>query len=180
MAQSDRSVFGLKALFPGLILGLFWMPQEALGGEATIFGVYEDCQPVSSTVFVRSEQLSTAQTDNIAADAEAAGNGLEFDQALPAIIASLENNGIKDIQILRQGDCNVRVESKFVETVVTYCDEKIINAELYIDGTVFFRQSGPKLVLDEFITAARRKLEAVGVFADPRFSLNNTVDCQAQ
>ena len=170
----------MKTLLYCLFPGLFTLPGLASADEATIFGVYEDCVAISSTVLVKSSQLSVSQADDIAAQAEAAGYGLEFDQALPVMISSLEKSGIRNIEIQRQGNCNVRSHGKYVEAVVDYCNEKVVKAEIHIDGTVFFQQHGAAIALGDFVNAARHKLEAAGIYGDPRFSLNNITDCENQ
>ena len=67
----------------GMFLGLLAAPQQLLANEATIIGVYENCRPVSSTIIV-NEQID--QADRISAQAEAAGTGRSFEQALPRMI----------------------------------------------------------------------------------------------
>ena len=78
----------------GLLAASLAAPLQSVANEATIIGVYENCQPVSSTIIV-SDQIE--QAHRIVAQAEAAGIGRAFDQALPRMIASLEGNGVKDI-----------------------------------------------------------------------------------
>ncbi len=158
----------------GMFVGLSVAPQQLMANEATIIGVYENCRPVSSTIIV-DEQIE--QADRISAQAEAAGTGRSFEQALPRIIASLERSGIKDISVQRQGRCGEPEHGKFVEAVVGYCGEQISRAEIVIDGDLFFSRSGTKVDFETFLDEARIKLRSIGIFGDPRVSLSSNVDC---
>ena len=156
------------------LVGVLALPQLLAANEATIIGVYEDCQPVSSTILV-DEQIE--QSGRIVAQAEAAATGRDFEQALPLIIASLEKNGIRDISVQRRGVCSQGDRGQFVEAVVGYCDEKVARAEIVIDGNLFFSRSDTDVDFETFISEAREKLRAIGITADPRVSLSSNVDC---
>ena len=158
----------------GLLAALLVLPSESQANEATIIGVYENCQPVSSTIILDDR---IEQGDSIVAQAEAAGTGLAFDQALPRMIAVLERNGIKDISIQRRGKCTVGQRTQFVEAIIGYCGEKISRAEIMVDGNLFFSRSGTEVDFETFIGEAREKLRAVGLTGDPRVSLSSNVDC---
>lgn len=166
----------------GLLIGLLASPGPVLSNEATIIGIFEDCLPVSSTIIVRGRpgELDLEQVDRIVAQAEAASSGLHFDQALPLMIASLEQNGIENIDVQKQGACGSVGHGKFVEAVIGYCGEKANSAEILIDGDVFFRHSGTELDFDSFVNEARVRLKSVGIFQDPRVSLINISDCNPE
>ena len=166
----------------GLLMGLLASPGPVLSNEATIIGIFEDCLPVSSTIIVRgrSGELDLEQADRIVAQAEAASSGLLFDQALPLMIASLEHNGIENIEVQKQGACGSVGHGKYVEAVIGYCGEKVNSAELLIDGDVFFRHSGTELDFDSFVNEARERLKSIGIFQDPRVSLINVSDCNPE
>lgn len=155
-------------------------PTSGLADEATIVGVYENCIAESSTIFLGPGRVEPTLEESIVAQAEAAGAGMSFDQALPLMIASLEHNGIENILVEKQGHCDVGGRGKYVEAVAGYCDEELTRAELFVDGSVFFRQTGPDLVLDDFISEARMKLNSAGILTNPRVSLNNLSDCPQQ
>jgi hypothetical protein len=161
---------------PGVALAvvLLALPLPLRASEATIIGVYENCQPVSSTIIVSDE---IEQGDSIVAQAESAGLGRVFDQALPKMIATLERNGIKDISIQRRGACTAGQQGQFVEAVVGYCDDKISRAEILVDGDLFFSRSGTGVDFETFIAEAREKLRTIGITDDPRVSLSSNVDC---
>jgi hypothetical protein len=166
----------------GLLMGLLASPGPALSNEATIIGIFEDCLPVSSTIIFRGRpgELDLEQVDRIVAQAEAVSSGLRFDQALPLMIASLEHNGIENIDVQKQGACGSVGHGKYVEAVIGYCGEKVNSAELLIDGDVFFRHSGSELDFDSFVNEARERLQSVGIFQDPRVSLINVSDCNPE
>ena len=157
-----------------LAIALFALPLPLQANEATIIGVYENCQPVSSTIIVSDE---IEQGDSIVAQTEAAGIGRSFDQALPKMIASLEKSGIKDISIQRRGACTQGQQGQFVEAMIGYCDEKISRAEILVDGDLFFSRSGTEVDFETFIAEAREKLGTIGIIDDPRVSLSSNVDC---
>ena len=161
----------------GLALASVATSPAAIANEATIIGVYENCEPVSSTIIV-SEQVG--QAHSIVAQAEAAGTGRPFDRALPDMIAALEENGITDISIQRRGACNEGQQGKFVEAVVGYCNDRIARAELMVDGNLFLSRSGTEVDFDTFISEARDKLRSVGITVDPRVSLSSNVDCSGE
>lgn len=163
-----------QSLGVGPLLASLFLCSVASANKATIIGVYENCQPISSTIIV-SER--TEQSDGIVAQAEAAGIGLSFDQALPRMIAVLETNGVKDISVQRRGVCETGNQGQFVEAVVGYCDEQIARAEIMVDGNLFFSRSGTGIDLDTFLGEARDKLRTVGIISDPRVSLSSNVDC---
>ena len=169
-----------KTIFHGLCWCLLALPFSVSSNEATIVGVYENCIAEVSTIFIGPGQAKPMQVESIVAQAEAAGNGKSFDQALPLMIASLESNGIKNILVEKQGHCDVGGHGKYVEAIAGYCGEQLTRAEVFVDGTVFFRQTGSKLVLDDFISEARSKLNAAGILTNPRVSLNNLSDCPQQ
>lgn len=167
----------MKSLFYSLFY-LLAFAVSASANEALIIGVYDNCSAESSTIVLEAGELDPVRADSIVAQAEAAGNGLSFDKALPLKIASLEGNGIKNIQVQKLGECGVASHGKFVEAIATYCSGQLASAEVHIDGTVFLRRSGSKLVFDTFVTEAREKLQEIGIFYDPRVSVNNLSDCQ--
>ncbi len=156
------------------------VPASGVADEATIVGVYENCIAESSTIFLGPGRVEPTLAENIVAQAEAAGDGKSFEQALPLMIASLERNGIKNILVEKQGHCDVGGRGKYVEAIAGYCGERLASAELFVDGTVFFRQTGPELVLDDFISEARKKLNSAGILTNPRVSINNLPDCPQQ
>lgn len=168
----------MKILSYGFFCGLLALPGLVSAEDATIVGVYEDCVAVSSTVFVQSKQLTPAQAHRIAAQAEAAGSGQRFELALPAMIAALERNGIDSIEVRKQGQCGADDQGKIVQATVDYCGESPVNAAVYVDGALFFRQSGAGLDFDDFIAQARNRLQKAGVPGNLKISLNNTSDCQ--
>ena len=170
----------MKAILYSLCSCLLALPASVFASEATIVGLYEDCVAESSTIFIGPGQVDPMRVDSIVAQAAAAGNGMSFDRALPLMIASLERNGVENILVQKQGQCGVGGRGKYVEAIADYCGEQLASAEVVVDGTVFFRQSGPKLVLDDFITEARRKLNSAGILTNPRVSLNNLPDCPKQ
>ena len=139
----------------------------------------ETAEP-ATTIFLGPGRVEPTLEESIVAQAEAAGAGMSFDQALPLMIASLEHNGIENILVEKQGHCDVGGRGKYVEAVAGYCDEELTRAELFVDGSVFFRQTGPDLVLDDFISEARMKLNSAGILTNPRVSLNNLSDCPQQ
>ena len=156
------------------------VPASGIADEATIVGVYENCIAESSTIFLGPGRVEPTRAENIVAQAEAAGEGKSFEQALPLMIASLERNGIKNILVEKQGHCDVGGRGKYVEAIAGYCGEQLASAELFVDGTVFFRQTGPELVLEDFISEARKKLNSAGILTNPRVSINNLPDCPQQ
>jgi len=158
----------------GLLATLLVLPPELRANEATIIGVYENCQPVSSTIIL-DDQIELG--DSIVAQAEAAGTGRAFDQALPRMIAVLERNGIKDISIQRRGKCTEGQSTQFAEAMIGYCGEKISRAEIMVDGNLFFSRSGTEVDFETFIGEAREKLRTIGFTGDPRVSLSSNVDC---
>jgi len=172
----------LLCIAMGLLTGLLAVPGPVLSNEATIIGIFEDCLPVSSTIIIHGQpgELDLAQMDRIVAQAEAASSGLRFDQALPLMIASLERNGIENIDVQKQGVCGSAGHGKYVEAVIGYCGEKVNSAELLIDGDIFFRHSGAQLDFDSFVTEAREKLKSVGIFDEPRVSLISVSDCNPE
>ena len=170
----------MKTIFYSLCYCLLTLPASVFASEATIVGVYENCIAESSTIFIAPGQLDPMRMDSIVAQAEAAGDGMSFDRAVPLMISSLESNGIENILVQKQGQCGVGGQGKYVEAIADYCGEHLASAEVIVDGTVFFRQSGPKLVLDDFIAEARRKLNSAGILTNPRVSLNNLSDCPKQ
>lgn len=170
----------MKTIFYSLCCSLLALPASVFANEATIVGVYENCIAESSTIFIGPGQVDPLRADSIVAQAEAAGDGMSFDLALPLMIASLERNGIKNILVQKQGHCGVGGHGKYVEAIAAYCGGDLARAEVFVDGTVFLRQSGPKLVLDDFITEARKKLNSAGILTNPRVSLSNLPDCPKQ
>lgn len=164
-------------ILASVALASITLSEMSSANEATIIGVYENCQPVSSTILV-SEQIE--QAHSIVAQAEAAGSGRSFDRALPDMIAALEKNGIKDISIQRRGVCVEGQQGQFVEAVVGYCDDKISRAELLVDGDLFFSRTGTEVDFDTFISEAREKLRSIGITGDPRVSLSSNVDCSGE
>ena len=158
----------------GLLAALLVLQSELRANEATIIGVYENCQPVSSTIIL-DDQIE--QSDGIVAQAEAAATGRTFDRALPRMIAVLERNGIKDISIQRRGKCTEGQSTQFVEAMIGYCDEKISRAEIMVEGNLFFSRSGTEVDFETFIGEAREKLRTIGITGDPRVSLSSNVDC---
>ena len=155
-------------------------PASGIADEATIVGIYENCIAESSTIFLGPGRVEPTRAENIVAQAEAAGAGQSFEQALPLMIASLERNGIENILVEKQGHCDVGGRGKYVEAIAGYCGEKLAQAELFVDGTVFLRQTGSELVLDDFISEARKKLNSAGILTNPRVSINNLSDCPQQ
>lgn len=158
----------------GLLAVSLATPLQSAADEATIIGVYENCRPVSSTIIV-NDQIE--QAHRIVAQAEAAGIGRAFDQALPLMIASLEGNGVKDINVQRRGACSEGVSGQFVEAIVGYCGEKISRAEILVDGNLFFSRSGTEVDFETFTDEARDKLRSIGITDEPRVSLSSNVDC---
>ena len=166
----------MKTLFYSLIC-LSALSAPVAASEALIIAVYDDCAAQSSTIVLEHGRLDPMRADSIVAQAEAAGTGLSFDQALPLKIASLQRNGIENIEVQKYGDCGVTSHGKYVEAIATYCSGQLASAELFVDGSVVLRRSGPKLVFDTFVSEARNKLKEMGVFDDPRVSVNNLSDC---
>lgn len=167
----------MKTVFYSLLC-LLALPISVSANEALIIAVYDNCTAESSTIVFEPGQLDPMRADNIVAQAEAAGTGLSFDKALPLKIASLESNGIKNIQVQKYGECGVAGHGKYVEAIATYCSGQLANAEVHIDGTVFLHRSGSDLEFDTFVTEARQKLQEIGIFDNPRLSVNNLSDCQ--
>ena len=152
-----------KTIFYSLCCWLVAHSLPVFSNEATIVGVYENCLAESSTIFVGPGHFDPMRADSIVAQAEAAGEGKSFEQALPLMIASLERNGIENILVEKQGHCDIGGRGKYVEAIAGYCGEQLARAELFVDGTVFFRQTGPELVLDDFMSDARKKLNSAGI-----------------
>ena len=167
----------MKTVFYSLFC-LITFAAAAHANEALIIGVYDNCQAQSSTIVLEPGQLDPRRVDSIVAQAEAAGAGLGFDRALPLKIASLESNGIQNIAVYKYGACGAASHGKYVEAIATYCSGQLTNAEIHIDGSVFLRRSGSELVFDAFVAEAREKLQEIGIFDDPRVSVNNLSDCQ--
>ncbi len=167
----------MKTVFYSLFC-LFALPLSASANEALIIGVYDNCTAEASTIVLEPGQLDPMRADSIVAQAEAAGSGLSFDKALPLKIASLESNGIKNIEVKKYGNCGVARHGKYVEAIATYCSGQLTSAELFVDGAVYLRRSGSKMVLDTFKSEVREKLQEIGIFDDPRVSVNNLSDCQ--
>ena len=168
----------MKTRLYSLLLILYFPPVVVSAQQATIIGVYEECTPVSSTVMIDSNELTRA--DEIAAQAVAAADGLGFERALPVMIESLKGNGIKDVRVRRQGQCTDSKTYQFIEATIDYCVDKPTKAQVQIDGNVFYDQSGAGLVLENFMSTAQEKLNAIGIFEIPRVSLNNLPDCQQE
>ena len=166
----------------GLLGALLLNTGAAQAGNATIIGIYEDCQPISSTIVMdaRSGDVDPAQLDRIAAQAEAEGIGIDFDQALPLMIATLQEYGVENINVQKQGACGTAGHGKFVEAVIGYCGEQFDSAEVRVDGDIFYKHQGDSLDFDSFVSTAREKLKTIGVFDDPRVSLTNSADCQTE
>lgn len=175
-----RDQYRMKPILKSLSYGILAATAVASANEATIVGVYENCEPVSSTIFVQPGELDPVLADQIAAQAAADSSGLSFEQALPVMIATLERSGIDTVQVRKQGQCGTGLQGKFVEATATYCGDQLARGEVYVDGNLFFTQSGPKLDYDAFVGAARDKLRMAGILDDPRISLNNLADCQNQ
>ena len=166
----------MKTTFYSLFC-LLTLSVSASANEALIIGVYDNCTAESSTIVLEPGQLDPMRADSIVAQAEAAGSGLGFDQALPLKILSLKSNGIENIQVQKYGECGIASHGKYVEAVATYCSGQLTSAEVIIDGNVFLHRSGNELVFDTFVAEAREKLQEIGIFDDPRVSLNNLSDC---
>ena len=180
--MKTRMEFMRNGILGGLVGACLLNAGIAQAGNATIIGIYEDCQPVSSTIVVdaNSSGIDPAQLDRIVAQAEAAGIGIEFDQALPLMIATLEQYGVKNINVRKQGACGTVGHGKFVEAVIGYCGEQFDGAEVLVDGDVFYRHQGDSLDFDTFVSTAREKLKTIGIYDDPRVSLSNSADCQTE
>lgn len=168
----------MKTRLYSLLTVLCCLPGTAWAQQATIIGVYEECTPVSSMVMIDADQLTRA--DDIAARAVAAADGLGFERALPVMIESLKRNGITDVRVRRQGQCTDSTSHQYIEAIIDYCGEKPVQAQVHIDGTVFYDKSGAGLVLEDFLSEAQEKLSARGIFEIPRVSLKNLPDCQQE
>ena len=168
----------MKTRLYSLLTVLCFLPGPLLAQQATIIGIYEECTPVSSMVMIDADQMTRA--DDIAARATAAADGLGFDRAVPVMIESLKRNGITDVRVRRQGQCTDGAPYQFIEAIIDYCGEKLAQAQIHIDGDIFFNKRGTGLELEDFMSEAQEKLSAIGIFEIPRVSLNNLPDCQQE
>ncbi len=158
-----------------IYLGLALCPFTALGEDAVIVGVYEDCKLVTSTVIVDRPQLFGAR-----ARAESAARGLGFEEGVSAMIRELEAGGAESISVQRRGfaGCAPASSGNFVEAVATYCAERLISAEVRVDRVVFAQTRATGVSFEDFVRNTQRRLQQSGVWDTPRIVIHSN-ECGA-
>ena len=172
-----KSLQRKSLLVIGITAALMMAAPFSQAQDATIIGVYENCQPISSTIIVNAPPDRDDQIDRIVAQAEAAGNGVDFDQGLSLMVSVLQEHGIEQVDIQKQGDCSVAGHGKFVEAIIGYCGEYFRSAEVRVDGDLLYQHRGTSLNYGEFVHTVREKLQGIGIFDEPRVSLVDASDC---
>jgi len=153
------------------------LPIAAIADDATIIGVYENCQFVTSTVVVDKSELLGA-----AAQAESAATGLGFDEAVGAMVGELERRGVKTISVRRQGfaGCAPASSGNFVEAIADYCGERLVNAAVKVDTVIFAQTQTPDASFEQFVRDTARKLRQSGIWDTPKIVINSNECGNAQ
>ncbi len=155
--------------------GLALTPIAVFADDATIVGVYEDCRFVTSTVVVGKSELAGA-----AARAQLAAAGLDFDEAVGAMVGELERAGVRTISVERQGveGCAPASSGNFVEATANYCGERLVTAAVTVDRVMFAQIQGPDVPFEQFVRDSARKLQQSGIWDTPRIVINSN-ECGA-
>lgn len=182
-ASMTKQVWRLSGGILAGVLSIGIFSSAAFSSEATIVGVYEDCKFLTSTVFVKSDELTTQDALQIAVEAEISRLQTDnFDQSIPPVVDTLKRHGIKSITLDRQGfaGCAAPGTGKFVEAIATYCGARLVNAEIKIDRELFSSRKNPKSSFDSFVKSALRDLHRAGIWDPLRIVVNSEGDCEGE
>ncbi len=153
----------------------------SIASEATIVGVFENCKFITSTVFVKNDDISAQEAQQIAAEAELSRPQTDnFEQSVPPVVDALKRRGVQSVTLDRQGfaGCAPAGTGKFVEAIATYCGAKLVNAEIKIDREVFAIRKNPASSFDSFVQTSLRDLHRAGIWDPLRIVVNSDGECE--
>jgi hypothetical protein len=159
---------------------VLWSASPALGADATMVGVYENCQFVTGSVFVEGDDLSVEEKASASAAVESAIIRYGFDGALPYASRALKRYGIQAIRIKRQGfeGCGNVTSGKFVQAIGNYCGDRLVSAEIRVDGKVIIKKTGDLASFEAFVDDALIELRRQGIWDQPRVEVNSDGTCE--
>lgn len=164
----------MQSIVLGFLLNVLSMAALATDTDALIIAGYQNCRFDKVTVFIKGGVIPAQQTRDATVEGELATIGLDFDRAVPAAMAVLKRFGVTDVGVERRGyqGCLGATSGKYVEAVASYCEDRLIRAEIRIDGKVFATHSDPKLSFGNFVARERIRLRSSGIWDAPRVVVN--------
>jgi hypothetical protein len=118
--------------------------------------------------------ISAQHTRDATVEAELAATGLGFERAVPAAITVLQRFGVKDVSVERRGyeECQQPTTIKYAEAIGVYCGDRLVSAEIRVDGKVFAQSTDPALSFEDFVARERVRLRSSGIWDAPRVVVN--------
>lgn len=170
----------LPQLSTWMLAGVMWAASSAYGADATMVGVYENCQFVTGSVFVEGDDLSAEEKASASAAVESAIIRYGFDGALPHASRALKRYGIQSIKINRQGfeGCGYVTSGKFVQAIGNYCGDRLVSAEIRVDGKVMVQKTGDLSSFEAFVDESLVDLRRQGIWDRPRVEVNSEGACE--
>jgi hypothetical protein len=175
--KTRNSLLQLSTLIPAIVM---WSTFPAHGAEATMVGVYENCQFMTGSVFVEGDDLSAEEKASASAAVESALIRYGFDGALPYASRALKRYGIQTIKIKRQGfdGCGNITSGKFVQAIGNYCGDRLVSAEIRVDGKVMVKKTGGLSSFEAFVDESLIELRRQGIWDRPRVEVNSEGTCE--
>ncbi len=175
--KTRNSLLRLSTVVLVIVMG---SAPTSYGAEATMVGVYEDCQFMTGSVFVEGDDLSAEEKASASAAVESAIIRYGFDGALPYASRALKRYGIQAIKIKRQGyaGCSNITSGKFVQAIGNYCGERLVSAEIRVDGKVMVKKTGGLSSFEAFVDESLLELRRQGIWDRPRVEVNSEGACE--
>ncbi len=103
-----------------------------------------------------------------------------FDGALPHASRALKQFGIQTIKIKRQGfdGCSNVTSGKFVQAIGNYCGDRLVSAELRVDGQLMVKKTGGLSSFEAFVDESLIVLRRRGIWDRPRVEVNSEGACE--
>lgn len=167
----------LSTLMLGMVI---WSASPSHGADATMVGIYENCRFVTGSVIVEGDDLSVEEKASASAAVESAIIRYGFDGALPYASRALKRHGIQTIKIKRQGfdGCGNLTSGKYVQAIGNYCGDRLVSAEIRVDGKVVVKKTGGLSSFEAFVDDSLIELRRQGIWDRPRVEVNSEGACE--
>ena len=159
----------------------FWATSNAYASSATLVGVYQDCQYVTSSVFVVGPEISVDDKASAVAAVESAIIRYGFEGALLHASKTLKHYGIEQVEVERQGfaGCRKTPSGKFVQAIGNYCGGNLVSAEIRVDDKIILKKTGDLLSFDAFVNDSLGSLRRQGIWDRPHVEVNSAGNCES-
>lgn len=173
-----------KELSKGVVMRIlavltFLFASSVQASQATIVGMYDSCEYLTSGVFIDKGVLPDDVALSVTAEFELLTRGASFADTVIRGKQQLGQYGITDVEVKQTGSigCSSRLTGYFVQAVGNYCDERLVSAEIRVDGELFSKQDAPTISFQDFVDRSTARLRAAGIWDQPRVTVRSQGTC---